>query len=77
MVHPYWAINLHKELEGTGVQAAHVGRTGAPMDIARLRGPLAELLEDAAGGDEEGVVNPYAEAMAQAVLGPYVPRAPG
>ncbi|EPH45333.1 hypothetical protein STRAU_1598 [Streptomyces aurantiacus JA 4570] len=34
-----------------------------------LRGPLAELLEDAAGGDTEGVFDPYAEAVAQAVLG--------
>ncbi|MER7350733.1 hypothetical protein ABT390_35605 [Streptomyces aurantiacus] len=44
-------------------------RAGTPVDIAVLRGPLAELLEDAAGGDTEGVFDPYAEAVAQAVLG--------
>ncbi|MFF3958446.1 hypothetical protein ACFYY1_35310 [Streptomyces sp. NPDC001890] len=38
------------------------------VDIA-LRGPLAEWLEDAADGDDEGVISPYAEAMARAVLG--------
>ncbi|ELP65948.1 hypothetical protein STRTUCAR8_10231 [Streptomyces turgidiscabies Car8] len=44
-------------------------RSGATADFARLRAPLAELLEDAAVGDDEGVVSPYAEAMARAVLG--------
>ncbi|WP_369252949.1 hypothetical protein [Streptomyces sp. R41] len=44
-------------------------RNGNPVDIAQLRGPLVELLEDAAGGDDEGVINPYARAVAVAVLG--------
>ncbi|MCX5112533.1 hypothetical protein OOK13_29475 [Streptomyces sp. NBC_00378] len=34
-----------------------------------LRGPLAEWLEDAADGDDEGVISPYAEAVDRAVLG--------
>lgn len=38
------------------------------VDIA-LRGPLAEWLEDAAEGDDEGVISPYAEAVARALLG--------
>lgn len=38
------------------------------VDIT-LRGPLAEWLEDAADGDDEGVISPYAEAVARAVLG--------
>jgi hypothetical protein len=38
------------------------------VDIA-LRGPLAEWLADAAAGDGEGVINPYAEAVARALLG--------
>lgn len=44
-------------------------RSGTTADFALLRAPLAELLEDAAVGDDEGVVSPYAEAMARAVLG--------
>lgn len=44
-------------------------RCGAPVDVAVLRGPLAELLEDAAAGDDEGVVSPYADAVAKALLG--------
>jgi len=31
--------------------------------------PLTELLEDAAQGDDEGVINPYVEAVAAALLG--------
>ncbi|MFD0501690.1 hypothetical protein [Streptomyces rhizosphaericus] len=38
------------------------------VDI-ELRGPLAELLEDAAAGDDEGVINPYAVDVARALLG--------
>lgn len=38
------------------------------VDIA-LRGPLAEWLEDAAEGDDEGVISPYAEAVARVLLG--------
>ncbi|MFJ1936862.1 hypothetical protein ACIOGZ_29910 [Kitasatospora sp. NPDC088160] len=38
------------------------------VDIS-VRGPLAELLEDAAQGDADGVLNPYAEAVARALLG--------
>ncbi|MFG2563561.1 hypothetical protein [Streptomyces sp. NPDC048496] len=37
------------------------------VDIA-VRGPLAEWLEDAADGDSEGVINPYAVALAEALL---------
>ncbi|MDG9701502.1 hypothetical protein [Streptomyces sp. DH37] len=44
-------------------------RSGAPLDVELLRGPLAELLQDAAAGDGDGVVNPYARAVAAAVLG--------
>ncbi|MEV8033625.1 hypothetical protein [Streptomyces sp. NPDC086182] len=40
-------------------------QSGAPIDIAVLRGPLAELLDDHASGDDESVVSPYAEAVAQ------------
>ncbi|MFF1341910.1 hypothetical protein ACFVYT_29115 [Streptomyces sp. NPDC058290] len=43
-------------------------REGNPrVDIA-LRGPLAMWREDAADGDEDGAVNPYAVACAQALL---------
>ncbi|MFJ2218268.1 hypothetical protein ACIQVO_38740 [Streptomyces sp. NPDC101062] len=38
------------------------------VDI-EVRGPLAEWLEDAAGGDSENVVSPYADAVARALLG--------
>jgi hypothetical protein len=38
------------------------------VDIS-VRGPLAELLDDALAGDEEGVISPYAEAVARALLG--------
>jgi hypothetical protein len=44
-------------------------RQGNPcVDIA-LREPLALWLEDAAAGDDEGVINPYAVDVARAVLG--------
>ncbi|OEJ21941.1 hypothetical protein AR457_39115 [Streptomyces agglomeratus] len=64
----------------------HVPLAGAPLleraveslrhgnrrvDI-EVRGPLAEWLEDAVQGDDEGVISPYAEAVAQAMLGPQV-----
>ncbi|MEU3904128.1 hypothetical protein AB0F20_09945 [Streptomyces goshikiensis] len=43
-------------------------REGNPrVDIA-VRGPLAMWLEDAAEGDEDGAVSPYAVACAQALL---------
>ncbi|MFD3683087.1 hypothetical protein [Streptomyces sp. NPDC058613] len=38
------------------------------MDI-ELRGPLAGWLEDAAAGDDEGVINPWAVDVARVVLG--------
>jgi len=38
------------------------------IDIA-LRGPLAELLDDQAEGDDEGEINPYALALARAING--------
>ncbi|MGW4606857.1 SDR family NAD(P)-dependent oxidoreductase [Streptomyces sp. NPDC004532] len=37
-----WAINLHKDLEGTGIQAAHIG-IGVSISMAFLHGiPVAE-----------------------------------
>lgn len=38
------------------------------VDIS-VRGPLAELLDDALAGDDEGVISPYAEAVARSLLG--------
>lgn len=43
-------------------------REGDPRVDITLRGPLAMWLEDAADGDEDGAVNPYAVACAQALL---------
>ncbi|MET8816466.1 hypothetical protein ABZW47_31255 [Streptomyces sp. NPDC004549] len=54
----------------TLLRAVELLRDGKPVDLALLRAPLAELLEDAAAGDDEGVVNPYATAVAHALLGP-------
>ncbi|GGU62416.1 hypothetical protein [Streptomyces lavendofoliae] len=39
---------------------------GRRIDIA-LRGPLAELLDDLAVGDDEGEINPYALDLARAL----------
>ncbi|MFD6994579.1 hypothetical protein [Streptomyces sp. NPDC059943] len=44
-------------------------RQGNPRADIELRGPLAEWLEDAAAGDDEGVISPYAVDVARAVLG--------
>ncbi|MET9725486.1 winged helix-turn-helix domain-containing protein [Streptomyces zaomyceticus] len=49
-------------------QAIESLRQGNPLVDASLRGPLAELLQDAAEGDSEGVINPYADAVARALL---------
>lgn len=51
------------------LRAAELLRSGAPVNIALLRAPLAELLDDAADGDDEGVISPYVEVVARAVLG--------
>ncbi|MFE9813131.1 hypothetical protein ACFYRN_42080 [Streptomyces sp. NPDC005227] len=44
-------------------------RQGNRRADVELRGPLAEWLDDAAAGDDEGVISPYAAAVARAVLG--------
>ncbi|WP_405943321.1 hypothetical protein [Streptomyces sp. NBC_00932] len=51
---------LHRDVESL--------RQGPRADI-ELRGPLAELLEYAAAGDDEGVISPYAADFARAVWG--------
>ncbi|MGW0670653.1 hypothetical protein [Streptomyces sp. NPDC002746] len=40
-----------------------------PLVDPVLYEPLAELLKDAAHGDDEGVITPYVEAVAVALLG--------
>ncbi|MEU7147004.1 hypothetical protein AB0B15_03030 [Streptomyces sp. NPDC045456] len=52
------------------LRAAELLRAGAPVDPVRLRGVLADLFDDEAGGDSGGGVNPYVEAVAQVVLDP-------
>mgnify|MGYP001041034541 CR=1 FL=1 len=54
------------ELLNRAVESLRQGNRRA--DIA-LRDPLAEWLEDAAVGDDEGVISPYAVDVARAVLG--------
>ena len=44
-------------------------RRGTHRVDIELRGPLANWLEDAAAGDDEGVINPHAVDVAVAVLG--------
>ncbi|MFF3730808.1 hypothetical protein ACFYXM_10930 [Streptomyces sp. NPDC002476] len=52
-------------------------REGNPLVDPALYEPLTELLEDAAQGDDEGVINPYVEAVAAALLGsPLTPARP-
>ncbi|MFJ4880780.1 hypothetical protein ACIP93_36990 [Streptomyces sp. NPDC088745] len=52
-------------------------RQGNPLVDPALYEPLTELLEDAVQGDDEGVINPYAEAVAAALLGgPLTPARP-
>ncbi|MFF4187215.1 hypothetical protein ACFYZ9_28885 [Streptomyces sp. NPDC001691] len=52
-------------------------RQGNPLVDPALYEPLTELLEDAAQGDDEGVINPYVEAVAAALLGsPLTPARP-
>jgi hypothetical protein len=50
------------------LRAVELLQSRAPIDIAALRGPLAELLDDHARGEDEGVVGLYAEAVARSVL---------
>lgn len=54
------------ELLHHAVESLRQGNRRADIE---LRGPLAEWLEDAATGDDEGVISPYAVAVAHAVLG--------
>ncbi|WP_316521745.1 hypothetical protein [Kitasatospora brasiliensis] len=54
------AVLLHQAVESLR-QGNH------RVDIA-VRGPLAEWLEDAAEGDDEGVISPYAVAVAESLL---------
>ncbi|MFI5857354.1 hypothetical protein [Streptomyces parvulus] len=52
-------------------------RQGNSLVDPALYEPLTELLEDAAQGDDEGVINPYIEAVAAALLGsPLTPDSP-
>ncbi|MFE3249828.1 hypothetical protein [Streptomyces sp. NPDC059209] len=44
-------------------------RQGNGQADVELRGPLAEWLEDAEAGDDEGAISPYAVDVARAVLG--------
>ncbi|WP_332757185.1 hypothetical protein [Streptomyces sp. MT206] len=44
-------------------------RQGNPLVDPALYEPLTEMLEDAVQGDDEGVINPYVEAVAAALLG--------
>ncbi|MCI3220862.1 hypothetical protein [Streptomyces sp. NP-1717] len=44
-------------------------RQGNGQADVELRGPLAEWLEDAEAGDDEGAISPYAVDAARAVLG--------
>ncbi|MFD6464822.1 hypothetical protein [Streptomyces goshikiensis] len=43
-------------------------REGNPLVDISLRGPLAMWLEDAADGDGDGAVNPYALVCAEVLL---------
>ncbi|MFD9721075.1 hypothetical protein [Streptomyces sp. NPDC059076] len=43
--------------------------TPAVAALLRSRHALAELLDDAADGDDHGEINPYALAVAQQLLG--------
>ncbi|MEW1569246.1 hypothetical protein AB0454_40590 [Streptomyces sp. NPDC093509] len=54
------------ELLHHAVESLRQGNRRAGIE---LRSPLAEWLEDAAAGDDEGVISPYAVAVARAVLG--------
>ncbi|MGW2652179.1 hypothetical protein ACWC1D_00735 [Streptomyces sp. NPDC001478] len=54
------------ELLHRAVESLRQGNRRADIE---LRGPLAEWLEDAAEGDDEGVISPYAEAVARVLLG--------
>ncbi|MEH6376238.1 hypothetical protein V7793_18200 [Streptomyces sp. KLMMK] len=56
-----------KDLADLLLRAARVVRQESVVDVT-LRTPLAEWLEDAADGDDEGVISPYAEAVARAVI---------
>ncbi|MEU7697176.1 GntR family transcriptional regulator [Streptomyces sp. NPDC039028] len=62
------SMSEHHSAGASLEQAAESLRQGNPLVDASLRGPLAELLQDAAEGDSEGFINPYAEAVAQALL---------
>lgn len=44
-------------------------RQGNPLVAPVLHEPLTDLLEDAAQGDDEGVISPYAKAVAAVLLG--------
>ena len=43
--------------------------TPAVAALVRAREPLADLLDDQADGDDEGVINPWALAVARAISG--------
>jgi hypothetical protein len=50
--------------------AAQRVRTSAPeIADSNLAWAISELLDDAADGDDQGEINPYALAVARAVLG--------
>jgi hypothetical protein len=61
------------------VHAAGLLRQGDPRVDITLREPLAELLADAAAGDDHGVLNPLAVDVARVLVGeqPDVPSVSG
>lgn len=59
---------------GTGIETDDSDQGRADADYIATMGPglglfLADLLDDQADGDDEGVINPWALAVARAILG--------
>ncbi|MEU7187440.1 hypothetical protein [Streptomyces sp. NPDC045369] len=67
MTHRTEPVEALAELVGRAAESLRQGNRRADD---QLRDPLAKWLEDAAGGDDLGVISPYAVAVARAVLMP-------